>query len=653
MIATFLHNSCFHKAVSLFTTGFAITILSSIILSASATAQISDQEYAERRSALMELYPDGLVLLKARSTEKGMVPWGWIQNASFLYFTGLVSQPAAILALDGSTGESILFVPPDPISFGQPVQGLSIRPGSESELKYGFSEVREWDSFQAYVSSRLTAGIETLYIEQPRRQENASVPESMAVVSGKYGLWRQSLHLSFPEANIQSVVDGVRVLRWKKSDSEVAILRRNAALTVQALKGGAARIRPGISQRVAEAAVVAACISAGGEGPSFWPWMMSGPNTNFGALIGSFFDYNGLNRVMQAGELVRTDVGCASRHYGGDVGRTFPVSGRFSEEQRYVWDLLITGYRAGLAAMHDGVDVSEVRSASRDAIRSTTPVGAGDQSNAALRDIVNAMTAESTGVNWHLHGVGIESGEELEPVLVSGAVIAYEPGFTWNNESYYLEDMILIHQDRAEILSTGLPYSADEIESFMSEINPSTAESYPLFNGKNLEGWINYGTEKWYVEDGELICESGPDAAYGYLGTDEVFGDFELTLEFLQESNGNSGIFFRSWVHGTTVEGWQVEVAPPMSHTGGIYESYGRQWLIQPDESGEKALREGEWNTMRIRAVGGHVTTWLNGTQMVDITDDIIGAARGRIALQIHDGGGIKVRWRNIFIRHL
>ena len=56
----------------------------------------------------------------------------------------------------------------------------------------------------------------------------------------------------------------------------------------------------------------------------------------------------------------------------------------------------------------------------------------------------------------------------------------------------------------------------------------------------------------------------------------------------------------------------------------------------------------GEWNEMRIRVVGSRVTTWLNGTEMVDLTDERIGAATGHIALQIHDGGGIKVRWRNL-----
>ena len=181
----------------------------------------------------------------------------------------------------------------------------------------------------------------------------------------------------------------------------------------------------------------------------------------------------------------------------------------------------------------------------------------------------------------------------------------------------------------------------------------ATGTEVALFNGENLAGWVNYGTEKWYVENGELVCESGPDAAYGYLGTDEVFTDFELTLEFFQESNGNSGVFFRSWVHGTTVEGWQVEVAPPGSNTGGIYESYGRGWLIQPDDEAQKALKEGQWNSMKIRAEGNHVVTWLNGKKMVELSDDLIGSAKGRIALQIHDGGGIKVRWRNILIRRL
>lgn len=169
-----------------------------------------------------------------------------------------------------------------------------------------------------------------------------------------------------------------------------------------------------------------------------------------------------------------------------------------------------------------------------------------------------------------------------------------------------------------------------------------------LFNGKNLDGWKVYGTEKWYVEKGELICESGPDKEYGYLATDGQYKDFELTVQFKQEANGNSGVFFHSSLEGTKITGWQAEVAPPDMHTGGIYESYGRGWLIQPDKEKEKYLKMGEWNTMKVRVQGDNVTTWLNGHEMITLKDEKIGAANGQIALQIHSGGGIKVRWKNI-----
>ena len=174
-----------------------------------------------------------------------------------------------------------------------------------------------------------------------------------------------------------------------------------------------------------------------------------------------------------------------------------------------------------------------------------------------------------------------------------------------------------------------------------------------LFNGENLEGWTINGTEKWYVEDGLLVCESGPDKAYGYLSTNEYYDDFVLELEFLQEADGNSGVFFRSTVEGTVVSGWQVEVAPPDHDTGGIYESYGRGWLIKPEKAKDAYLEMGEWNKMKIICNDDTVTTFLNGHEMVTLTDEKIGKGKGGIALQIHDGGGIKVKWRNINLTEL
>lgn len=174
-----------------------------------------------------------------------------------------------------------------------------------------------------------------------------------------------------------------------------------------------------------------------------------------------------------------------------------------------------------------------------------------------------------------------------------------------------------------------------------------------LFNGRNLDGWNIYGTEKWYVDKGELICESGPDEEYGYLATEDYYKNFELSLEFFQVSDGNSGVFFRSTIEGTKISGWQVEVAPPGNHTGGIYESYGRGWLIKPDSIYDNIVKMNKWNKMKIIIMDDKVETFVNGIEMVNINDSKISDGNGSIALQIHSGGGIKVKWKNIYIKQL
>lgn len=180
------------------------------------------------------------------------------------------------------------------------------------------------------------------------------------------------------------------------------------------------------------------------------------------------------------------------------------------------------------------------------------------------------------------------------------------------------------------------------------------AQSYnKIFNSKDLTGWTIHGTEKWFVEKGKLVCESGPEKKYGYLSTNKQYKNFILNLKFKQEANGNSGVFLRSGIDGVKISGWQVEVAPKNHFTGGIYESYGRGWLIKPKPADEKYLKEGKWNELKIRVINDEVTTWLNGHQMVYLKDEKIGRGEGFIALQIHEGGGIRVLWKDIKIKEL
>lgn len=179
----------------------------------------------------------------------------------------------------------------------------------------------------------------------------------------------------------------------------------------------------------------------------------------------------------------------------------------------------------------------------------------------------------------------------------------------------------------------------------------------PLFNGKDLTGWKKNGDETWLAEQGTILCESTANK-YGYLTTEKTYRDFTLRLKFKGEAAGNSGVFLHSKIlgidpqHGPDIEGMQVEVDPNVGkHTGGLYESGGRGWVAMPTAEGEQALKPGEWNDLEVSVRSAHIVTQLNGIKIVDFTDSSPKFVDGVIGLQIHTGGGVKMRWKDIYIK--
>jgi Xaa-Pro aminopeptidase len=428
----------------------------------SANGQSAD-ELVERRNRLAHELTDGLVILPARIQEKAMEQPAWIQEPSFQYFTGLSTIPGSILVVDTRANSHVLFAAGAPLSFGIPLDTLDIQNRPDLIEASGLDAVLPMDRFIPWVNSRLgdTERQAVIYLNEARQPSRSTLPESMPPVSGGIASWRYSLEKAFPDTEIRSAAAVIRELRWQKSAVEIKHLRRNGMMSAAALKAGMRAIQQGSMQRTAESAVVAACLEAGAEGPSFWPWVMSGPNAHIGSVVRSFFDYSHLNRAFQPGELVRADIGCMSGGYGGDVGRTVPVSGLFTPEQGRIWDLLVIGYRAGVSAMKPGMNVEDVAEASRRAIRQQRG------QSPELDSMIDIMTG-NPGVAWHIHGVGIESGETPGPVLVEGAVLAYEPMISIGEHAYYLEDMWLITDSGAENLTPGLPTTRQELESFLS-----------------------------------------------------------------------------------------------------------------------------------------------------------------------------------------
>ncbi len=166
-----------------------------------------------------------------------------------------------------------------------------------------------------------------------------------------------------------------------------------------------------------------------------------------------------------------------------------------------------------------------------------------------------------------------------------------------------------------------------------------------LFNGKDLTGWTG-DSQFWSVEDGVIVGRSPGLKHNTFLLSDITAENFRLSVDVkLNGDDGNSGIQFRSQPLDGFAEvlGYQADMGA--GWWGKLYEESGRALLSE--KSGEPFVKKGEWNHYEIEADGDHVRTWINGQPCADLHDPD-GKRRGIFALQIHAGGPMEVRFRDL-----
>jgi hypothetical protein len=200
-----------------------------------------------------------------------------------------------------------------------------------------------------------------------------------------------------------------------------------------------------------------------------------------------------------------------------------------------------------------------------------------------------------------------------------------------------------------------LPLIAALAYSQSGKVKLSGEDWVSLFNGQDLNGWVKIGQESWTVEDG-IIHGKGLTKDYGYLQTEKSYQDFQLSLKFRCEGDGNSGVFFHTAFKPGTAEitqGLQFEVDCTVGkHTAGIYGD-GRKWIVWPAPENETVVRLGEWNEYLLEVVSNRYKARLNGVQMIDFVDPTPKSFDGPLALQLHAGGRGNMKFRDIMIRDL
>lgn len=452
--------------------GLITTLLASWPAVAQVHMGVERTEYQARRQAVMAAAADGIVLLHSVSKPKDWSDPGFRQDSNFYYLTGLENQHDAILALDGPSGQAWLFVMPPRAQELRRFSNLTgwdsayLAPGSQAEQLLGVDHVVSWDGFADYIDRRRKEDPRlALYLDeasQGKMVAEVSDPPGFAPVENPFLLWPAALRAKWPDIRIRDAGPVLLPIRSVKSTAEVALLRQAAAYTDTAFRAAMAAIVPGHTNRHVEGAAVAAAMQAGADGIGMWPELKSGP-VSAASVYQKFYDYYLQNRTLRPGETVLIDLGFAHEFYKGDVGRTLPVSGRFTPEQREVIDFTDEAYHAGLAAMRDGVSADEVIQASmryvndhRSALRSPLAQRAADQ---LLRG----------PAVWIMYGHGIDM-VEIYPVqrLHTGYAVAYGPDFDVDNMGFYEEDVSLITPAGHTLINPALPYKAAEIEHAMA-----------------------------------------------------------------------------------------------------------------------------------------------------------------------------------------
>jgi hypothetical protein len=197
----------------------------------------------------------------------------------------------------------------------------------------------------------------------------------------------------------------------------------------------------------------------------------------------------------------------------------------------------------------------------------------------------------------------------------------------------------------------------------------------PLFNGRDLSGWVRKGGNANYRVDGaEIVGSPVPGTANTFLCTERSYTNFILEMEFKPMLNLNSGVQVRSEVFDTLtvtningklykfppnrVHGYQIEIDPsPRAWTGGLYDEARRGWLqtLETNQPARLAFKAAQWNHLRIECRGDSIRSWLNGVAATDFHDSM--TPSGLIGLQVHavktNLAGLEVRWRNVRLQEL
>jgi Xaa-Pro aminopeptidase len=399
-----------------------------------AESAITHDEYKQRRTALREALPDSvIVLLGGTEGTGGDIRTGFFQEANFFYLTGW-REPGAALVITPTT--EALFLPKRN-AVQEQWTGPKIAPGDpNTEAATGFTTVLPTPSLESNLLkwAESTTNVHTL------------------------GSSLETVRKLLPLRPVQPANQAIARLRMKKSAAEIALIQAATDATIAAHRAAWQRIKAGVNEYQVAATMSNAYADRGCERHAYSPIVGSGRNA-------AVLHYSQNRRPMDAGELVLMDVGAECSMYATDITRTVPVDGKFTSRQRELYEVVLGAQKAAIAAIKPGILLGN----------RTNNTGL----HKIAMDYIDSHGKDAKGKplgQYFIHGlghhVGLDVHDPADPSapLAAGMVITIEPGVYLPEENIgiRIEDVVLVTEDGAKILSSSLPREVNEIEKAMA-----------------------------------------------------------------------------------------------------------------------------------------------------------------------------------------
>ncbi len=394
-------------------------------------AKMPLDEFKTRRANLRSSL-DGVLVLFGRVEGRDEV-FRVDEEPNFYYLTGW-SQPGARLLLTSS--RELLFLP----HHNERVEHFQGRRASAEDADVhaltGFEEVRPIEKFEYELNQALS------------EQANLYAPLSQPGT--------EKLKTLYPFREISDAVPIITKLRVKKSPAELAAIQHATDVSVEAHRAAWKRMAPGLSEYQIAAVLWSTYIESGCEGVAYSPIVGSGINS-------TILHYSANQRRMDRGEVVVMDAAAQCADYASDITRTVPVGGKFTPRQREIYQIVLGAQKAAIAALKPGVRMA----------------GPGDSLTKIVRDYMDAHGRDQHGEplgKYFIHGLGHQVGLQVhdpgvDGPLEAGMVVTIEPGIYIPEESIgvRIEDVVLVTENGAKVLSAALPKEADEIEKAVAK----------------------------------------------------------------------------------------------------------------------------------------------------------------------------------------